>query len=458
MLQNKRFYFYYLLTVFLLANVFIVHGGGGNPWSRVATMISMKEDASFRIDKYISKTSDWAQTPEGSYYSNKAPGPMLLGFPVFLFIDKILTRGQSTPEMRNNVRLDRGNWYSHFLSLFLQCLPAVLIALFALKILGERRVSFEARLIFLLGYLFASTASLKMNTFFGHAFAANFALLGFLFFLKNRYVLCGFCFSMLLLSDYSGAFLLFSFPLSLVLFGEFRRRRFFDFLWGSLPAAFFWIFYHFVCFGSPLKIATHFQNPAHVDMLQEKDNLFGVIGMFPRWALAKELLYSSERGLLVTQAWILLCIVASIYILFFRRGTNSPVKILTFSSGLCFLLLFYMNASFQSWHGGATPGPRYLSYIFPSMALGLALQWSYLSRVVHVLFGIGVGLSTYFYCLIMSSRVNPPFVPLWHTYSKYVFEQGNPPQAPFRFALLFVSFAIFGLLLFFNRASLGKNS
>ena len=178
--------------------------------------------------------------------------------------------------------------------------------------------------------------------------------------------------------------------------------------------------------------------------------------MFPRWALVKELIFSSERGLLVTQAWILLCVAASIYILLFKRETSVAVKTVTLSSVFCFLLLFYMNASFQSWHGGSTPGPRYLSYIFPTLALVLALQWTRFPRFVQVLLGLGVGLSTYFYCLIMSSRVNPPFVPLWHTYSKYVFEQGNPPQAPYRFAFLLCSFLLFGLLLFLNRATFKK--
>src|SRR5688572_23679361 len=74
---------------FLLINLAVKHDGGVNAASRWLAMRSMCEQGTFTIDHRIEGTIDWARTPDGHYYSNKAPGPMLLGLPAFAIIDQI---------------------------------------------------------------------------------------------------------------------------------------------------------------------------------------------------------------------------------------------------------------------------------------------------------------------------------------------------------------------------------
>ncbi len=83
--------------------------GFTNTHSRWATLAAMTEDHSFRIDQYHQHTIDWAQTPDRHFYSNKAPGPALLGYPLFLLMDKISTRGAKNREERDQRRVEDRN-------------------------------------------------------------------------------------------------------------------------------------------------------------------------------------------------------------------------------------------------------------------------------------------------------------------------------------------------------------
>lgn len=76
-------------VAFLILNLVNTQDGGPNAVSRFLTLRAMSEEGTFRIDKRIGATSDWSMTPAGHYYSNKAPGPMLLGFPAFFVIDQV---------------------------------------------------------------------------------------------------------------------------------------------------------------------------------------------------------------------------------------------------------------------------------------------------------------------------------------------------------------------------------
>jgi hypothetical protein len=72
------------IVIFVAINLACPLRNGVNVYSRWATLASMAEDRSYAIDNYVSVTADWSRTPDGRYYSNKPPGPMLAGFPLFL--------------------------------------------------------------------------------------------------------------------------------------------------------------------------------------------------------------------------------------------------------------------------------------------------------------------------------------------------------------------------------------
>jgi hypothetical protein len=83
---KKALWIWFLLFIGL--NAVNWQDGGLNTASRFAAIQAMAEDHSFRINPYQTWTEDWSQTPDGSIYSNKAPGPMLMAVPVAWLLNR----------------------------------------------------------------------------------------------------------------------------------------------------------------------------------------------------------------------------------------------------------------------------------------------------------------------------------------------------------------------------------
>ena len=128
MLKNPlNLFLVFYVAIYVL---FPSYDTGINSASRLATMASMVENRSFSINDYAPAestifhwTGDWSRTPDGTYYSNKAPGPMLLAYPVYWVLDKILTRSASTKDERNSIRYAQRLLVSHILAMLFQVLP-----------------------------------------------------------------------------------------------------------------------------------------------------------------------------------------------------------------------------------------------------------------------------------------------------------------------------------------------
>src|SRR6185312_8272528 len=73
------------VIAFVLLNVLVAQDGESNAGSRYATLQAMITQHTFRIDvlpDYKDYTGDWSAPPNGHVYSNKAPGPMFVAYPV----------------------------------------------------------------------------------------------------------------------------------------------------------------------------------------------------------------------------------------------------------------------------------------------------------------------------------------------------------------------------------------
>ena len=104
------------LLFFLLVNLVCDMPGGPNVGSRYAAICSMGVDQTFHIDRYRDMTADWVRTPDGHYYSNKAPGPALLALPFFLAADPWMTLGTDTREEADDRRLAFGHFHKYLLT------------------------------------------------------------------------------------------------------------------------------------------------------------------------------------------------------------------------------------------------------------------------------------------------------------------------------------------------------
>ncbi len=125
------------VLIFLVSNTLISFPNSTNPNSRLAALCAVVQDKSFRIDNYQGWTIDWAQTPDGHYYSNKAPGPMLLGYPVFWLIDKWLTFNELDRAARDQLREASSSITLKLLSLLFQVIPFAIFVALALALLEK---------------------------------------------------------------------------------------------------------------------------------------------------------------------------------------------------------------------------------------------------------------------------------------------------------------------------------
>lgn len=409
-------------VAFLLVNLVVTQDGGPNATSRFLTMRSMAEQGTFTIDHRFRASVDWSKTPDGHYYSNKAPGPMLLGFPVFFVIDQIPRLWEGGYRDENGLRHYPGYFQKTATSLLVQVVPFILLAAWIVNWLAANGASLGAQSFFLLAAFFGNTASIYMNNYSGHGFTALLTLATLFSLLRGEFFWVGFFSSSALLSDYGFGMqipaLVCSIYFAVKREGKFKRNIIQVAKGGIVPGV-LWIWYHTACFGSPFAIANHFQNPVFRDTVTESVQLWGIFRL-PDFRVMWELLFGPSRGILYTQPWLYL-VIGSFCLSFLAKRTSTPkLSRYTGIAGLFCLLslagLLFMNVAFGGWHGGATAGPRYLSGIFPAFALWAALDFDRWIKPVKILAWVLLGFSLFYRGLVFSSTILAPVAPLWEFY------------------------------------------
>ena len=414
------------LILFVLINLCMEQRGGTNPLSRFAALCGMVEDHSFRIDPYQSLTVDWAKGPDGHYYSNKAPGPVLLAYPLFWLLDQITTAWKEPRTERDATRLKLSFQILRWLSILLQVLPFVILVAYAIQWLEGLGVPFWGLQFVAIAMLFGNTASLFMNTYFGHGLTAVL-LLGSLFtYLKEKFFWTGFLFGFSVLSDYGVALL--GIPL-LFLFSRKTdsilnkspwtiKIRWLELIGGGIAPALLFFFYHTLCFGGPFTLPYRFQNPEFVQ--RGSYSLWGVISL-PKMSILWNLVFGLERGILWTQPWVFVIVLTSLLPKpksEIDRKITFPLSMFSLAGGA---LLLIFNASFGGWHGGSTPGPRYLSSVFPILALLGGVQYSRMRSSLKTLAWLSLSSSLFLFLFVFASTsVTPPLQPLWDYYLKAI--------------------------------------
>ena len=434
--------------LFVVLAVTIDNYNNANPNSRYALMMAVAEDHSLALGPYWNSTCDWSRTPDGRYFSNKAPGPTLLALPLYLPVDALVVGAAKDRKERDARRLEARESILDYLSIALQAVPFAILVMVAAAMLAERGASRAAVELSAIAMLFGNTASLLMNTFFGHGVAAVLTLGLVLALLKQRMVLAGLLFGLGVLSDYGSALF---FPilvlLALLPSQEDQRsglRRLARFAAGGAGPLLVFAIYHALCFGGVFTLPNKFQNPVFVE--KGSKALWGVIALVPDRHLTYELAFGPKRSLLVTQPWVL--VLAGLLLVFVwkrrrwghaRWAAARTVLPLAFG-GL--LALFVMNASFGGWHGGVCPGPRYLSAILPVVGLALGLSYDTLPRWSRIGLWLAVLPSVVLFILVWAGNIDIwPHNEIWNTCRRAIF-QVVKVSTMLRLAWLVVAFAI----------------
>jgi hypothetical protein len=423
-----------LVLVFFLLQFLVTQDGGQNAASRLLSMRGMAENGTFSIDPYLKSTDDWALSPSGIHYSNKAPGPIILGFPIFYILDEIHRPFEKIPV--DGIRPQPEYFQATFLSFFLQALPFGILCLLIVAWMLQSWIDRETVLFFLMAALFGNTAIIFMNSYFGHAFSALLQLAGIFYLYRKRFDLAGLFFSFAMLSDYGFVFqipaLIFALALS-----KPKVTDFFRFVLFSIPAGAAWILYHGIIFGSPFVVASKFQNPVFLETSTEK--FWGMFSL-PHWPWVWELLLGASRGLIVQQPWIFLLLPFSLWAIYFEEKKKDllvPMVFCVFS----LLGLLFMNASFNGWHGGGSAGPRYLSGVLPCFALWAALCMNSCNRKLRIVLWISLIVAVVFRGLMYGGTILAPLEPLWNFYWNEFLSRGTPKLRTF----LFFFFLLLGL-------------
>ena len=398
--------------IFLLANALIDLDYGTNPESRFATLAALVEDHSFRIDRYKDLTIDWARTPDGHYYSNKAPGPMLLAYPVFWLIDTAVTTGTADRAGRDEARLAHRRLTLRLLSFLFQTLPFAVIVLVGLSWLEGWGASRAALHLSCVAMLLGNTAALFMSTYFGHAMAATCVLALCLFLIRRWYVWSGLAYGLALLTDYSSALLLPGFLAAALLRAPAKERLegLAKIGVGGLVPGVLWVFYHVACFGGPFTLPSKYQNPMFVDAAHNP--IFGIFNLFPNPTTVVQLLCGFRRGILWSQPWLLIGLAACLWprplLARLSGGNREAVLVLRRFLLPGLFLLLWMNASFGEWQGGSTPGPRYLCSVFPAFGLLAGVLYDTLPGWLRRLMIGATAVSAAFWMLAYSTHILVP--------------------------------------------------
>ncbi len=415
-------------ALFLAVNLFVTQYGAVNALSRFAELRAITERHTLRIDAYGDWTIDWARAPDGHLYSNKAPGPVLLGLPMFALTDLFVLPFAPKDSLQ---RAPEPTYWQHLLlMLWLQLIPAMGLVLYASRRLLERGADPAAVHFFALAALFGNTAAAYMNSNFGHGVASLLFLGAALAWWDQRYAWTGLLLGASLLSDYGVAFALPFFILATA-WRERRWRALVEIGVGATPPALVWIWYHVTCFGSPFRTANQFTNPTQIETLPGRANLWGEYSPFPSPSVVGDLLFGSSRGLLVTQPWMF----GVLALPFLRRRERGLALLAVGSLGG----LLWMNGGFGGWHGGWCIGPRYLSVVFLAMAFALAASWGSTPRWLRTLMWAGLAVALGFRFISYPFSNLAPVTPLWPYFTDNLLNPEHRGTKVLRLALAVLS-------------------
>jgi len=204
-----------------------------------------------------------------------------------------------------------------------------------------------------------------------------------------------------------------------------------------------WCWYHIACFGSPFSLPFNYDVQALVGTVNgDPAGLWGKTSLLPNPAWAAELLFGFSRGILFTQPWLLLCLLLS----FYWRCQSPRLQRLFQFSALSFFLLLWLNAGFPGWHGGGSPGPRYLAAVLPLFGLFLPQLFDRIPKALRYLLGLGVLISVVLRGLVYATWILPPPEPLWPYY-------WNAIQSPGEWFLLAVFSLVVAIAFYFLSGS-----
>jgi len=359
-----------------------------NAASRADLAFAAGLHGNFSIDEYHTNTIDKAFF-EGHHYSDKAPGLSLAAAPVVWILSRTAPLTDWHPD---------DPFARYPLVLLLVSLPSAFAVLLVAKtgeIVSGRPAYVPAML-----YGAATVAAPYASLFYSHQFSAALLVAAFYLWLRERTglsgrtfgggFLCGLLAGYAAISEYPAAVP----AVAIVAMSFIQSRR------GShragLAAGFIvplciLAWYNTACFGHPLRIGYFYETHEWFDREMSR-GLGGVT--FPRPRALFNLLFEPFRGLLWGQVFLFILAVPGTAFLWRAGGArrNAGVAACAF-----FIAALLVNAGYYEPYGGFGPGPRFMVWSLPFLAILAAAGWGHTGPVTRgVTLGTGIFYIAYY--------------------------------------------------------------
>ncbi|HKN32973.1 MAG TPA: hypothetical protein VJX16_06975 [Terriglobales bacterium] len=398
-----------IAVVVFISYAYFYQAGGWNQNSRFDLVRAMLDQHTLRIDSYHSNTEDKALF-QGHYYSDKAPGVVLLAVPAVASIRPLLRWAGGDPLSPRGLVAE-----SYFATILAVALPAALSAA-CMFLLALRLGSTAGGAAFAALSLGLATPVWAWATiFFAHALVGACLLCSFGAAIEvgrdtaaGKELVWGLGVGLAAgwatVSEYPAA------PASVMLAVLALAQawpRGWPSRWrvaggvaiGAGACLLVLMIYQYAAFGSPFQLSyTHYESGAFPWMRK------GFLGLtFPRLDVMFKLLFSLRIGLFLLAP-------VTIAGVFGLRQLWKPGRTRNLAATAGGIAIYYwlFNASFSGWHAGWTYGPRYMGAAVPLLCVGLGLVWTRASRPWRWVLGSLAIWGTALSLMAVSTTAQPP--------------------------------------------------
>jgi hypothetical protein len=378
-----------LLAILVCYAYFPPRWADWNQNSRLDLVVALVDDQTYAIDRYVANTGDYAYY-QGHYYSDKAPGMAILGFPVYAafraivpsaLLDRAATGVNTALQATLNptgagVQTNSVRFYTALVAtaFVVGVVPAVVLAAVFFWMVGRLGGSRREQIVSTSLYALGTSAFPYANSLVGHQTVAflTFATFALLFAVRQAMLsrgwlfLAGFLLGYAVITEFQAA--LIAVVLGLYALATLRPivNVCIRLIVGAVPPMCALVIHDLGAFGTPLPIG-YLHSTLWTDVHQT-----GFVSLtYPHLDALLGITVGTHRGLFFLSPYLVLAVVGLAILR--HRGWRAETLVL----GAVPLVYAAFNASSAMWQGGFSVGPRYLVASLPFLALpsGAGFIW-----------------------------------------------------------------------------------
>ncbi|MCC7369112.1 MAG: hypothetical protein IT306_11855 [Chloroflexi bacterium] len=417
-----------LLLLLLCYAYFLPRYADWSQTSRVALILAIVHEGRLEIDSYIGTTGDYAEL-RGHRYSDKAPGPALLGVPPYALAKAILDTGAGQRIVERLAQgealrqtLKPGEAASEKVTMAIAqaiatwavvSIPSAVLGVVLYRVLGRLGAPAPLRLLVTLVYGLATSAFPYAGALYSHQLTAALLFGSFALLWREqapgalRLLTVGLLMGLSLISEYPTALIIGG--LGLYALGMTRRLSTgFVIALGALPPLLVMAIHNQLIFGTPLPVGYSYS------ALWQNEHQAGLYSLSaPTWEAFWGVTFGLYRGLFSLSPVLLFGIVG-LALMLRDRGSWPEGLVCAWSVGS----FVAFNSSSGMWSGGFGVGPRYLVPMLPFLAVGIGVALARFGqvRLVQALFAVTVAWSLVaVWSMTIGGQAFPGFepYPLW---------------------------------------------